>query len=56
MLMKKYRISFGHIEIGDIGRQYLDKALACNWVSEGQNVQLFETAFSKRLGTVTRLP
>ena len=50
MLMKKYRISFGHIEIGDIGRQYLDKALACNWVSEGQNVQLFEAAFSKRFG------
>lgn len=48
--MNEYRVSFGHIEVGELGRQYLEQALIRNWVSEGTNVQLFETRFAGRFG------
>lgn len=48
--MKKYRISFGHIEVGQSGRKYLDEALRRNWVSEGLNVERFEGEFAKKFG------
>jgi len=45
-----YRISFGHIEIGALGRRWLNEALNRHWVSEGPNVQRFEAGFAKRFG------
>ncbi|MBI2089100.1 MAG: DegT/DnrJ/EryC1/StrS family aminotransferase [Deltaproteobacteria bacterium] len=48
--MNGYRVSFGHIEVGESGRRYLDQALSRNWVSEGTNVQMFETRFAGRFG------
>lgn len=48
--MKQYRVSFGHIEVGELGRRYLNDALNRNWVSEGPNVQLFEARFTKQFG------
>lgn len=45
-----YRITFGHIEIGETGRRYLNEALERNWVSEGPNVQRFEAGFAKKFG------
>ena len=45
-----YRISFGHIEIGPLGRQWLQEALDRNWVSEGPNVQRFEAEFARQFG------
>ncbi len=45
-----YRITFGHIEIGQTARRYLNEALDRNWVSEGPNVQRFEANFAKRFG------
>ena len=50
--MNPYRVTFGHIEIGELGRRYLDQALSRNWVSEGPNVQKFEEAFAKKFGYV----
>lgn len=46
--MTPYRISFGHIEIGETARRYLEEALSRQWVSEGPNVELFERHFAKR--------
>lgn len=48
--MKQYRITFGHIEVGDVGRKYLNEALSRNWVSEGLNVEMFEAGFARRFG------
>lgn len=48
--VEKYRITFGHIEVGEIGRRYLNEALSRNWVSEGANVQKFETTFAQKFG------
>lgn len=48
--MKQYRITFGHIQVGELGRKYLDEALDRNWVSEGVNVMAFEAGFAKRFG------
>lgn len=48
--MNEYRVSFGHIEVGESGRRYLDQALSRNWVSEGTNVQMFEARFAGRFG------
>ena len=45
-----YRITFGHIQIGERGRRYLKEALDRNWVSEGPNVRRFELEFAKRFG------
>lgn len=48
--MKQYQISFGHIEVGECGRRYINEALNRNWVSEGSNVQMFEARFCKKFG------
>lgn len=48
--MKQYRITFGHIQVGELGRTYLDEALNRNWVSEGPNVRAFEAGFAGRFG------
>ena len=45
---RKYRITFGHIEVGASARQRLQEALDRNWVSEGPNVRRFEEEFSKK--------
>lgn len=45
-----YRITFGHIEIGEVARKYLNDALARSWVSEGPNVRKFEAEFARRFG------
>lgn len=45
-----YRISFGHIEIGSLARQWLQEALDRNWVSEGPNVHSFEAEFASHFG------
>jgi dTDP-4-amino-4,6-dideoxygalactose transaminase len=47
---KQYRVSFGHIEVGESARRYLNEALNRNWVSEGSNVRLFEARFAQRFG------
>lgn len=48
--MTGYRVTFGHVEVGELARQYLGEAVARNWVSQGPNVELFETGFAKRFG------
>ncbi|MBI2822667.1 MAG: DegT/DnrJ/EryC1/StrS family aminotransferase [Acidobacteria bacterium] len=48
--MKQYRITFGHIEVGESARRLINEALNRNWVSEGPNVRLFESAFARRFG------
>ena len=45
-----YRITFGHIEVGETGRRRLSEALDRNWVSEGPNVQQFEAGFANKFG------
>lgn len=47
---QKYRITFGHIEVGGSARRYLQEALDRNWVSEGPNVRRFEEAFAGKFG------
>ncbi|MBI3615664.1 MAG: DegT/DnrJ/EryC1/StrS family aminotransferase [Candidatus Omnitrophica bacterium] len=47
---KRYRVTFGHIEVGPLGRRLLEEALQRNWVSEGPNVQQFEAGFAKKFG------
>ncbi len=46
----KYRISFGHIEIGRTARKYLGEAIQRHWVSEGRNVRRFEAGFARKFG------
>lgn len=48
--MESYRITFGHIEVGESGLRYLNEALRRNWVSEGVNVQKFEAGFAQKFG------
>jgi len=48
--VNRYRVPFGHIEIGETARKYLQKAIASNWVSEGENVREFESTFRNRFG------
>ncbi len=45
-----YRINFGHIEIGETARKYLNEALERKWVSEGPNVKRFEEGFARKFG------
>ncbi|MBI4354267.1 MAG: DegT/DnrJ/EryC1/StrS family aminotransferase [Candidatus Omnitrophica bacterium] len=45
-----YRITFGHIEIGETARRWLNDALDRHWVSEGLNVQRFEREFARAFG------
>ena len=47
---QQWRGNFGHIEVGELGRKYLEDALKRNWVSEGTNVQMFEAGFAKKFG------
>ncbi len=47
---KKFRVTFGHIEVGAVARKYLNESLDRNWVSEGPNVQLFEKKFAELFG------
>ena len=47
---KTYRVNFGHIEVGKLGRKYLRDALDRHWVSEGPNVRLLEERFAKKFG------
>ena len=44
------RIMFGDLRIGDIAKQYIQRALNENWVSEGANVKEFEGKFASRFG------
>lgn len=46
--MREYRITFGHVQVGELGRKYLEEALSRNWISEGPNVESFETNFARR--------
>ena len=48
--MRRYRIAFGHIEVGECARKFVDDALRRNWVSEGPNVRMFESRFGQRFG------
>ncbi len=50
--MKEYRVTFGHIEIGETARSFVQRALDRDWVSEGVNVREFESAFGERFGYV----
>lgn len=49
-MIGKYRIAFGHVQVGESGRRYLEEALNRNWVSEGPNVEAFEAGFARRFG------
>ena len=44
------RIMFGDLKIGDIAKQYIQRALNENWVSEGANVKEFEGEFASKFG------
>src|SRR3989338_9946865 len=44
------RIMFGDLRIGDTARQYIQRALNKNWVSEGANVAEFEQRFAEKFG------
>ena len=46
----KMRIMFGGLEIGNIAKQYIQKAIDKNWVSEGDNVREFEQKFASEFG------
>jgi len=48
--VRPYRITFGHVEVGECARRFLDEALRRNWVSEGLNVKLFESRFGQKFG------
>lgn len=45
-----YRVTFGHIRIGETGRRYIEEAIRRDWVSEGPNVRRFEEGFAKQFG------
>ncbi len=47
---KKYRVDFGHIEVGDVGRRNLMDALDRKWISGGHYVRMLEENFAKRFG------
>jgi dTDP-4-amino-4,6-dideoxygalactose transaminase len=48
--MPDYRITFGHIVVGEQGRRHLNDALDRNWISEGPNVRKFEQVFASKFG------
>ena len=45
-----YRIRFGDLRVGELGRKFLEEALERDWVSEGPNVRQFEIGFAERFG------
>ena len=47
---KVWRIPFGKLKISPTCMHYIHKALAQNWVTEGDNVREFEQAFTQRFG------
>jgi len=47
---RPYRITFGHIKVGETARRFLNEALDRNWVSEGPNVKRFEEEFARKFG------
>jgi dTDP-4-amino-4,6-dideoxygalactose transaminase len=49
-ILRSYRVTFGHLQVGEVGRRWLDEALDRHWVSEGPNVQRFEQGFAKKFG------
>ena len=44
------KILFGDLKIGDTARKYIDAALSKNWITEGDNVRLFEERFRQKFG------
>lgn len=44
------RIEFGHIQVGDVGRQHLREVLDSNWLSAGPKVALFEERWNNLFG------
>jgi len=44
------RITFGELRIGNTARNYIQRALDNNWVSEGENVKEFEQRFAAKFG------
>ncbi len=44
------RIKFGDLEIGDIAKDRINKALKKNWVTEGANTKEFEEKIAKQFG------
>lgn len=44
------KIKFGELKIGDIAKQYLQKALDKDWITEGDNVKEFEERFATLFG------
>lgn len=46
----RYRLTFGHVEIGPIARQHLNASLDRHWISEGPNVAAFEAGFVQLFG------
>lgn len=46
----RYRLTFGHVEIGPIARQHLNASLDRHWISEGPNVAAFESGFAQLFG------
>ncbi|MBI3318357.1 MAG: DegT/DnrJ/EryC1/StrS family aminotransferase [Candidatus Omnitrophica bacterium] len=49
-LRQEYRVDFGRIEVGEMGRRYLAAALDRHWISEGPNVRRFEESFAQKFG------
>lgn len=45
-----YRISFGDVRIGEAARANIERALAANWITQGENVREFEREFAARFG------
>ncbi|MDD3102481.1 MAG: DegT/DnrJ/EryC1/StrS family aminotransferase [Patescibacteria group bacterium] len=45
-----YRISFGDVRICEVARANIERALAANWITQGENVREFEKEFARRFG------
>jgi dTDP-4-amino-4,6-dideoxygalactose transaminase len=47
---QKTRITFGDLRIGTKAKELINDALDRNWITEGQNVRLFEDKFCEKFG------
>jgi dTDP-4-amino-4,6-dideoxygalactose transaminase len=47
---KKYKVDFGYIEVGEMGRRNLMDALDSKWISGGKYTKLLEERFAKKFG------
>lgn len=47
---QQYRITFGHVKLGQRARKLIADSLDRNWVSIGPNVELFEKLFAEKFG------